>query len=273
MVNNRLKLNQRAGAYADFTQVKTCNLEPNIHEYKAPCGSLTDNQFGFKDIVGYYSGGRHGRQSKKQSRRGSIKNQRLHHNQVGGKTKKELEEELRQLEAWYSNAMDDPYAPQQAGPTNHYKAQKQILLTQILEAARKEEQGIPEAAAALAQKEAKDARDAAYAAKCALEQQERMEYARQNPLTWRNNPKYAGGCGATKADCMGNSIANMGDMTHLTTASEQAWFNRNTYGAPSSTNVLSQQGGKNKKSNQRSKKQELRQLSKKQELRQLRKKQ
>jgi len=151
MVNNRLNLNQRAGAYADFNQVKTCNLEPNVDQYKAPCGSLSDNQFGFKDVVGYYSGGRNSRQGKKHSLRGSIRERRH---------------------------------------------------------------------------------------KC------------QN-----------GGCGSAKADCMGNTIADMGDMTHLSTASEQAWFHRNTYGAPSSTNVISQKGGKDKKSNQTSRKQQRRQRS------------
>jgi hypothetical protein len=136
MVNNRRKLTQRAGAYADFTQVKTCNLEPNVEQYKAPCTTLTDNQFGFKDIVGYYSGGRRSR--------------------------------------------------------------------------------------------------------------------RQN-----------GGCGDAITDCMGNKISNMGDMTHLSTASEQAWFNRNTYGAPSSTNEVPQKGGRKRKSNQRSNKQQNRQKSRK----------
>ena len=40
----------------------------------------------------------------------------------------------------------------------------------------------------------------------------------------------------------------MGDMTHLSTASEQAWFSRNVYGAPNSTNNVPQKGGRNKKS-------------------------
>ena len=138
MVNNRKRLTQRAGAYADFTQVKTCNLEPNVEQYKVPCTTLTDNQFGFKDIVGYYSGG-------KNSRR-----------QNGG-----------------------------------------------------------------------------------------------------------GSCGSAITDCLGNKISNMGDMTHLSTASEQAWFFRNTYGAPSSTNEVPQKGGKNKKSNQQSRTQKRRKISKK----------
>ncbi len=138
MVNIRSKLNQKAGAYADFTQVKTCNLEPDVQQYKVPCTTLTDNQFGFKDIVGYYSGGK-----KKISRR-------------------------------------------------------------------------------------------------------------QN-----------GGCGSAITDCMGNKISNMGDMTHLSTASEQAWFNRNTYGAPSSTNEIPQKGGRNKRVNRQSRKQKQRKTSKK----------
>lgn len=125
MINKRSKLIQNGGEYANFTQVKTCNLEPNVDQYKAPCSSLTDSQFGFKDIVGYYSGGR-------VSRRGR-RNQR-------------------------------------------------------------------------------------------------------------------GGCGGAITDCMGNKISNMGDMTHLSTASEQAWFSRNVYGAPNSTNDVPQKGGRNKKS-------------------------
>ena len=263
MVNIRRKLNQKAGAYADFTQVKTCNLEPDVQQYKVPCTTLTDNQFGFKDIVGYYSGGRYIRQSKKQSRRGSIRERRLVQKQSGGKNKKELEEELRKLEVWYSDAMSDPYAPMHAGPANHYMTTKHNLLIQILNAAIKEEQGIVEASDALARQEEIEAKDAAYAAKCALEKQEREEYARQNPLTWRNNPKYAGGCGTASADCMGNTIADMGDMTHLSTASEQAWSNRNTYGAPSSTNEVPQKGGKNKRVNHQSRKQKQRKISKK----------
>ena len=257
MVNNRKKLTQRAGANADFTQVKTCNLEPNVDQYKVPCTTLTDNQFGFKDIVGYYSGGKKSRsQSRKQSKRGSIKNKRHNHNQFGGKTKKELEEELKQLEVWYANAISDPYAPMHEGPINHYKTTKKSLLTQILEAARKEEQGIEEATAALARQEAKEAAEAAQAARWELEKQERLEAAKKNPLSWRNNPKYGGSCGSAVTDCMGNTISNMGDMTHLSTASEQAWFNRNVYGATSSTNEVPQKGGKNKKSNQRSRKQQ-----------------
>jgi len=123
---NKKSFIQKAGNYADFTSVKTCNLEPNVSEYKTPCGSLTDNQFGLKETVGYYSGGR---ASKKQN----------------------------------------------------------------------------------------------------------------------------GGCNAAKPDCMGNTIPNMGDMTYLSKASEDAWFYRNTYGAPSSTNVLSQKGGKSKRINRKRK--------------------
>ena len=39
MINKRSKLIQNAGEYANFTQVKTCNLEPNVDQYKAPCTS------------------------------------------------------------------------------------------------------------------------------------------------------------------------------------------------------------------------------------------
>jgi hypothetical protein len=136
MINKRSKLIQNAGEYANFTQVKTCNLEPNVDQYKVPCTTLNDNQFGFKDIVGYYSGGK---KISRQSRRRSIKNQRQHHN-------------------------------------------------------------------------------------------------------------HKGGCGSSVTDCMGNKISNMGDMTHLSTASEQAWFSRNVYGAPNSTNDIPQKGGRNNKS-------------------------
>ena len=257
MVNNRRKLTQRAGAYADFTQVKTCNLEPSVEQYKVPCTTLTDNQFGFKDIVGYYSGGKRSRnQSRKQSRRGSIKNERRYDNQKGGKTKSELEEELRKLQNWWDELnMYDP--PMHTGPSDLYKSSKKSLLQQIVDAARKEEQGIEEATKALAKYEAIEASAAADAARYELEKQERLEAARANPLSWRNNPKYAGGCGSAITDCMGNTISNMGDMTHLSTASEQAWSNRNIYGAPSSTNEVPQKGGKNNKYNKRSRKQQF----------------
>ena len=54
---NKKKSIKKGGAYAEYSSVKTCISEPDVSQYTNPCKSLTDNQFGFKEIVGYYSGG------------------------------------------------------------------------------------------------------------------------------------------------------------------------------------------------------------------------
>ena len=219
----------------------SCLPTPNVEMYKYPCPNLTENQFGMPGMGSIsLSGG-------KQSRRGSIKNLRRTYNQEGGKTKSELEQELRELEVWYSNATSDPYAPMHAGPQNHYKTTKKSLLKQILDAARKEEQGIAEATAALAKQEAVEAAEAAEAARWELEKEARLEAARKNPLSWRNDTKYGGSCAGPTADCLGSNYANLGKTaisdgapTDLPSASELSWFFRNSYGATPSTNIIPQ---------------------------------
>ena len=257
MVNKKSRTNRKlhnGGNSCNATATvnnPSCLPTPNVEMYKYPCPHLTENQFGMPGMGSIsLSGGKQSQnesrnQSRKQSRRSLVK--RRTYIQTGGKTKKELEDELKQLEVWYSNATSDPYAPMHAGPHNHYKTTKKSLLIQILEAARKEEQGIAEATAALQQQEALEAAEAAQAARWELEKQARLEAARQNPLSWRNDPKYGGSCAGATADCLGSSYANLGKTaisdgapTDLPSASELSWFFRNTYGATPSTNVIPQ---------------------------------
>ena len=231
----------------------SCLPTPNVEMYKYPCSDLTTDQFGMPGMGSIsLSGGKKSRtqsrnQSIKESRHGSIKNQRHTYNQAGGKTKSELEEELRKLERLYSDATSDPYAPMHAGPKKHYNSSKKSLLKQILDAARKEEQGIAEATAALDQQEALEAAEEAEVVRWELEKQARLEAARKNPLSWRNDPKYGGSCAGPSADCMGSNYDNLGKTaisdgapTDLPSASELAWFFRNTYGATPSTDVIPQ---------------------------------
>jgi len=236
----------------------SCLPTPNVEMYKYPCPNLTENQFGMPGMGSIsLSGGKQSRrkfhnQSSKQSRHDSIKNERRTYNQEGGKTKSELEEELRKLEVWWTNASTDPYAPMHAGPIEHYKTTKKSLLIQILEAAKREEQGIAEAKAALDKQEALEAAEAAQAAKWELEKQARLEAARKDPLSWRNDPKYGGSCAGPTADCLGSNYANLGKTaisdgapTDLPSASELSWFFRNTYGATPSTNIIPQSNPNN----------------------------
>jgi hypothetical protein len=77
--NNR----QRGGEYAAFQPVKACGVDPNVEQYKAPCGSLVNNQFGLKETVGYYAGGSR-KNSRNNSRRKNNNRRNNNNNQKGG---------------------------------------------------------------------------------------------------------------------------------------------------------------------------------------------
>lgn len=77
----------------------------------------------------------------------------------------------------------------------------------------------------------------------------------KNPCTEIGKSNIQGGsCGSSGTDCLGNSTAATGkNLYEHGSPSESAWFHRGTYGAETSTNVVSSQKGGKKPRSRRNK--------------------